>query len=62
MLVDGGLVEEGLGKTMVKTAKFGNVVDHHYDCVDAAIVIAILRKHLDEFLHFRDAVLRLIGP
>ena len=42
---------------MEKMAKFRNVVAHHYDRVDAAIVVTILRRHLDDFLLFRDAIL-----
>jgi uncharacterized protein YutE (UPF0331/DUF86 family) len=62
VLVENGFIGESLGKTMEKMAKFRNVVVHHYDRVDAAIVITILRKHLEDFLQFRDAVLKLLGP
>jgi uncharacterized protein YutE (UPF0331/DUF86 family) len=61
VLVENGLMDDSLGKTMQKMAKFRNVVVHHYDCVDVAIVITILRKHLDDFPRFRDAVLKLVS-
>jgi len=41
-------------------AKFRNVVVHHYDKVDADIVVAILRKNLDDFLNYGDAVLSFL--
>ncbi len=65
VLVEGGILDDDLGKIMEKMAKFRNVVVHHYDRVDSAIVITILRKHLDDFIQFRDAVLEAIraeGP
>jgi len=41
-------------------AKFRNVVVHHYDKVDADIVVAILRKNLDDFLSYRDAIISFL--
>lgn len=38
-------------------AKFRNVIVHQYEVVDAEIVVAVLRRHLEDFLKFRDAVL-----
>ena len=43
-----------------KMAKFRNVVVHHYDKVDADIVVAILRKNLDDFLSYRDAIISFL--
>ena len=42
-------------------AKFRNIVVHQYENVDTEIVIMILRKHLDGFLLFRDAVLQMFN-
>ena len=61
VLAESGVIERGLGVTMEKMAKFRNVVVHQYDRVDAAIVLTILKKHLDDFLQFKDAVLRLVS-
>ena len=41
-------------------AKFRNVVVHDYDRVDAEIVIGILRRNLDDFTKYKDAVVKLI--
>ena len=46
---------------MAKMAKFRNIVVHQYENVDTEIVIMILRKHLDDFLVFRDAVLQMFN-
>jgi uncharacterized protein YutE (UPF0331/DUF86 family) len=46
---------------MEKMAKFRNIVAHHYDEVDKTIVVAILKRQLDDFLVFRDAILGIIG-
>jgi uncharacterized protein YutE (UPF0331/DUF86 family) len=37
------------------------IVVHHYEKIDASIVIIILRKHLDDFLLFRDAILKQLA-
>jgi uncharacterized protein YutE (UPF0331/DUF86 family) len=65
VLVEGGILDGDLGRIMENMAKFRNVVVHHYDLVDSSIVITILRKHLDDFMQFRDAVLKVMraeGP
>ncbi len=60
VLREAGLIDEELGRTMEKMAKFRNIVVHNYDRVDAAVVILILRRHLDDFLHFKDKVLKIL--
>jgi uncharacterized protein YutE (UPF0331/DUF86 family) len=41
-------------------AKFRNIVVHHYDKVDAEIVLGILKKDLTDFLDYKAAIIRLI--
>jgi len=60
-LAEAGLITPQVSEVMEKMAKFRNVVVHQYERVDTEIVITILQKHLDDFLGFRDAVLRMIG-
>mgnify|MGYP001613501023 CR=1 FL=1 len=57
VLREGNVIGAELASTMEKMAKFRNVVVHQYETVDAEIVVAILRKHLEDFVKFRDAVL-----
>ena len=43
-----------------KMAKFRNVVVHHYDTVDAEIVVGIFKKDLKDFTGFRDAIVNFL--
>jgi uncharacterized protein YutE (UPF0331/DUF86 family) len=54
------ILDKGLLKTMEKMAKFRNVVVHDYDKVDTEIVVTILRKHLHDFLDYRNAIVALL--
>ena len=60
VLWESGLFPEQLLEIMDRMAKFRNFVVHHYDKVDGAIVVMILRKHLDDFIAFRDTILRIL--
>jgi len=41
-------------------AKFRNIVVHHYDKVDAEIVVGILRRNLADFSRYKDAIIRFL--
>ena len=43
-----------------KMAKFRNIVVHHYDKVDAEIVIGILKKDLNDFMGYKDSIIRFL--
>ena len=43
-----------------KIAKFRNIVVHHYDEVDAEIVVGILKKDLKDLTGFRDAIVSFL--
>jgi len=60
-LAEAGLITPPMLGIMEKMAKFRNVVVHQYANIDTEIVILILRKHLDVFLHFRDAILEIVN-
>jgi uncharacterized protein YutE (UPF0331/DUF86 family) len=47
---------------MEKMAKFRNIVVHHYDHVDAEIIVGILKKDLDDFPGYRTAILSYLEP
>jgi uncharacterized protein YutE (UPF0331/DUF86 family) len=57
VLREAGTFSETLHAAHVRMAKFGNVVVHQYDEVDADIVVAILTRHLGTFDTFREQVL-----
>lgn len=61
-LTEAGLITPQISDIMEKMAKFRNIVVHQYENVDTEIVIMILRKHLEDFLAFRDAVLQMLPP
>ena len=60
ILREENVLGEGLCDTMEKMAQFRNIVVHSYDKVDAEIVVNILRNHLDDFLHYRNAILAFL--
>ena len=60
VLYENKILSQELFDTMQKMAKFRNVVVHHYDNVDAEIVVGILKRHLNDFTKFKDAVINAI--
>jgi uncharacterized protein YutE (UPF0331/DUF86 family) len=61
VLRENTIISEELFAVMEKMAKFRNIVVHQYETVDAAIVILVLRKHIDDFMKFKDAVLAYLN-
>ena len=55
-----GILEKELFDTMEKMAKFRNVVVHHYDKVDAVIVVNILKRYLGDFRRYRNAIVNVL--
>ena len=60
VLKENNILSAELYSSAKKMAKFRNVVVHHYDKVDADIVVSILRKNLDDFLGYRDAIISFL--
>ncbi|MDX9785241.1 MAG: DUF86 domain-containing protein [Desulfobacterales bacterium] len=60
VLYDNKLINKNLFETMKKMAKFRNVVVHHYDNVDAEIVVAILKKNLTDFTTYKTAIIQAL--
>ena len=60
VLAENDIVNESLSASLEKMAKFRNIVVHDYDRVDEEIVIGILRKNLDDFTIFKDAVVSFL--
>jgi uncharacterized protein YutE (UPF0331/DUF86 family) len=61
VLMENAVISEELCGAMVKMAKFRNVVVHQYEGVDAEIVMVILKKRLDDFEKYRDAILAYLS-
>ena len=60
VLKENGVIPDALLDSLVRMAKFRNVVVHQYDEVDAEVVIAILQKHLDTFREYRVQILQFL--
>lgn len=60
VLYENNIVDNELLDALVKIAKFRNIVVHHYDKIDPAIVITILNKNLNDFNNFKDAIVRFL--
>lgn len=55
-----GVLEKELFDTMEKMAKFRNIVVHHYDKVDAIIVVNILKRYIGDFRDYRNAIVNVL--
>ena len=62
VLSENKIIPEGLCQTMVQISKFRNIVVHHYDRVDAEIVVGILRKRLDDFNCYKNSIIDYLHP
>ena len=60
VLYEKNILNKGLFEIMEKMARFRNIVVHHYDRIDADIVIDILRKDLDHFSGYKDAIIKML--
>lgn len=60
VLYEENILDEELFGIMEKMARFRNVVVHHYDKVDSGIVVTILKKHLDDFLYYKNAIINML--
>ncbi len=61
VLEENGLIPASTYEVMSKMAKFRNIVVHHYEKIDASIVVTILKRHLEDFILFRDAILKQLA-
>ena len=60
VLSENQIVDAELCRTMEQISKFRNVIVHHYDRVDAEIVVGILRNRLDDFAGYIEAVVAFL--
>ena len=54
------IVNNTIFSALEKMAKFRNIVVHHYDKIDADIVVTILRNNLEDFIRYRNAVVSFL--
>jgi len=60
VLYENGILNKDLFETMEKMAIFRNIIIHHYDKVDTEIVVGILRKDLNDFSAYKDAIINIL--
>jgi len=60
VLHENGVLNKDLFETMDKIAKFRNIIVHHYDKIDAEIVLKILKKDLKDFSAYKDAIINTL--
>ena len=60
VLAEAGLLDAGLREAMIRMSQFRNVIVHQYAEINPAIVVRILRDHLQDFSRLRASVLTWI--
>lgn len=60
VLLEEKILSRKLSAVMEKMAKFRNIVVHHYDEVDAEIVVGIIKNDLPDFMGYKAAIIKLI--
>lgn len=60
ILHENEMLPQDLFDAMQKMAKFRNIVVHHYDKVDADIVVGVLKRNLSDFIDFKEAVIKIL--
>jgi uncharacterized protein YutE (UPF0331/DUF86 family) len=60
VLYENGLLNKGPFEAMEKMAKFRNIIVHHYDKIDAEIVVRIRKKDLKDFSAYKDAIINIL--
>jgi uncharacterized protein YutE (UPF0331/DUF86 family) len=60
VLHENNIIGNDLFPTLEKMAKFRNIVVHHYDQVDAEIVVGILKNNLDDFEDYKNTIISFL--
>jgi uncharacterized protein YutE (UPF0331/DUF86 family) len=60
VLHDEKIVDSRLFNVLQKMTKFRNIVVHHYDRIDAEIVVGILKKDLRDFTSYKAAIVSFL--
>lgn len=60
VLRENNIINDDLFDIMSKMAKFRNIIVHQYERIDSKIVVTILKKYLNDFLKYKDAIVQYI--
>ena len=58
LLARSGRIEQGLAEGLQRMVGFRNIAVHDYQSLQLPITVAIIEKHLDEFLQYSKAILQ----
>ncbi len=61
LLAQGGLIDQSLGQALQRMVGYRNIAVHDYQTLQLAITIAVIERHLDDFLRFSGVVLMKEG-
>lgn len=57
LLAQGGWLDAALADALKRMVGFRNIAVHDYQALQLPITVSIIEKHLDEFLHYSQALL-----
>lgn len=57
LLAQGGWIEASLAEGLKRMVGFRNIAVHDYQALQIPIAVAVIKNHLDEFLHYSKALL-----
>lgn len=60
ILYENNLISKALCEMLKKMSGFRNIIVHNYDRIDAEIVVGILKKNLDDFICYKNAIVKLL--
>jgi len=60
VLYENGILNKDLFETMETMAKFRNIIVHRYDKVGTEIIVRILKKDLNNFSAYKDAIIKIL--
>ena len=60
ILYENNILNKELSATMEKITRFRNIIVHDYDKVDFEIVAAILKKDINDFVEYKNAILAFL--
>ncbi|MDO8136438.1 MAG: DUF86 domain-containing protein [Candidatus Brocadiales bacterium] len=60
VLQEEGIIHAELSGNMERMARFRNILVHHYNKLDASTMVTLLREQLEDFLRYKDSILRTL--
>ncbi len=56
VLHENSILDDRLHSSLKKMAQFRNIVVHHYDKIDAEIVVGILQRDINDFIAYKKSI------